>query len=51
LKGIYFKDEIMIKTAENRPVHLLTISSTDDKEEIKEDKMDPNLFNWGDRTF
>jgi len=31
MKGVYYKDEIMIKTPGNRSIHLLTISSADDK--------------------
>jgi hypothetical protein len=31
LKAVYYKDEIMIKTPGNRSIHLLTITSSDEK--------------------
>ena len=31
IKSIYYKDEIMIKTTEGRSVHLLTVTSNDDR--------------------
>lgn len=40
----------MIKTPEGRPVHLLTISSNEEREEFKEEKIDSNMFNWGERA-
>ena len=40
----------MIKTPEGRPVHLLTISSNEEREEFKEEKMDSSMFNWGERS-
>jgi hypothetical protein len=30
-RNIYYKDEIMIRSPQNRPIHLLTVSSFDDK--------------------
>jgi hypothetical protein len=41
----------MIKSPEGRPIHLLTITSTEGNQEIKEDKLDSSLFNWGDRPL
>jgi hypothetical protein len=41
----------MIKSPEGRPIHLVTITSTEGNQELKEDKLDSSLFNWGDRPF
>lgn len=36
LKNIYYKDEIIIKSPEGRSVHLLTVTSVDDKLDWRE---------------
>ena len=51
LKNIYFKDEIAIKTVEGRSVHLLTVSSNEDKMDSREDKLSDEMFNHGDRCY
>jgi len=33
IKTIYYKDEILIKSPEKRPIHLLTVTSIENKEE------------------
>ena len=39
MKNVYYKDEIAIRTVEGRSVHLLTVSSHDDKMDGREDKL------------
>ena len=47
MKNIYYHDEILIKSVENRPLHLLTISSTDQKLTHKEAPIDERMFGNG----
>jgi hypothetical protein len=42
MKGLYYKDEILIKTPQGRPIHLLTVSSNDEKE----DTFEPKVSEW-----
>jgi hypothetical protein len=37
----------MIKTSEGRNIHLLTLTSNDDRLDAKEDKISEYLFNYG----
>ena len=47
LKGVYFHDEILVKSVEGRPLHLLTISSNDQKLSHREAPIDENMFTLG----
>lgn len=47
VKSIYYHDEILVKSVENRPLHLLTISSTDQKLTHKEAPIDERMFGHG----
>lgn len=44
MKAVYFHDEILINSVEGRPLHLLTISSNDQKLTHKEAPIDEHLF-------
>lgn len=46
MKNVYYKDEVIIKSNEGRSVHLLTVSSNDDKLDGKEDRINEELFNY-----
>ena len=50
-KNIYYHDEVCIRSPQGRPLHLLTISSHDEKMNVREAPVNNIMFLNGVRPF